>query len=205
MRSLKPLALVAVVAMAACALLAPIADAGASPAASTVKASKKKSSCKKSKRKGTPKRGASLSSADTAARKRKAKKCKKAKKVLLRRTYRGKTSQGEPIELKTNNLRKKVDTLGFFVKHVCKTPFAGPQTISEEFNMLFSTRLRGTAFAAEVPSFDAEFQYVASVTGKAGATAASGRASVTAGGFGDSACAAATFTFSIPKVREVRR
>lgn len=202
MRSLKPLALVPLVGMVAFALLAPIADAGASPAAGTVKASKKKSSCKKSKRKGTPKRGASLSSADTAARKRKAKKCKKAKKVLLRRTYRGKTSQGEPIELKTNNLRKKVDTLGFFVKHVCKTP---PQTLSEEFNMLFPTRLRGTAFAAKVPSFDAEFQYVATVTGKAGATAASGQASVTAGGFGDKACAATTFTFSIPKVREVRR
>ncbi len=124
--------------------------------------------------------------------------------MVLRRTYRGKTSQGEPIVIKTNNLRKNVYELGTYVKHVCNTPYSGKQTFSEQFEMLFPVRLRGTAFSAPLPSFDAEFLYKGTVTGHAGRSTASGQGNIPAGGEGDATCEAATFSFSIPKVREVR-
>jgi hypothetical protein len=188
MHSLKPLALVPVVGMVAFALLAPIADAGASRPESTVKAAKK--SCKKAKRSDAQR------SAETA-RKRK-KKC-----VVLRRTYRGKTSQGEPITLKTNNLKKKVYELGTYVQRVCHN-YGSSITVSDQFEMLFAVRLRGTAFTAPLPSFDAEYLAKGTVTGHAGASTASGQANIPAAGEGENTCDAVTFSFSIPKVREVR-
>lgn len=186
----------AVAALVAFALLAPTADAGAS-AATTPEASTKQVPCKKAKRR--PARGA----ADTAVNE--AKKCKKAKPVVLRRSYRGKTSQGEPIDLQTTNRGTKV-TLGFYAKHLCRGPFAGPPfMVSDEFNTLGPQRLTNTKFTAKIPAFDAEFPYVASVTGRAGATTASGQISVSAGGqVGEGGCDATSFTFNIPKVRESR-
>jgi hypothetical protein len=196
MRSLKPFAPVAVVGMVAFALLVPIADAAASSPSSAVKASKA-ASCKKAKRKGAG-RSATRTSADTARTNK-----RKCKKVVLRRTYRGKTSQGEPIVIKTNNLRKNVYELGTYVKHACNT-YNGKMTFSEQFEMLFPVALHGTAFSAPLPSFDAQFLYKGTVTGHAGASTAKGQGNIPAGGEGDETCEAATFSFSIPKVREVR-
>jgi hypothetical protein len=168
------------------AVCAPASHAS-TPGAATAGA--KKSSCKKPRR---PLPG------------RSAKKCPKPKKILLRRTYRGKTSQGQSIGITTNNFRKNVREVTFYAKHVCQTPYAGLQTFTEDFEMLFPVRLSGSAFTARVPSFDAEFAYFATVTGTAGASTATGHVDITAGGLADSACQAAQLSFSIPMVHEVR-
>jgi hypothetical protein len=105
--------------------------------------------------------------------------------------------------IKINNLRKKVFELGTYVKRVCSSSGSN-FTESEQFEMLFDVRLRGTAFTAPLPSFDAEFLVKGTVTGHAGASGASGQGNIPAGGDSGDTCEAATFSFSIPKVREVR-
>jgi len=179
MRSVTISTLGALTALAASALLAPAADAA----------------CSKAKRR--PARGADTAVADLA------KKCKK-KSVVLRRGYRGKTSQGEPISLETTNRGKRV-TLHFYVRHRCTVPFGRPPImVSEEFNTVGPHRVRNTRFTGLIPAFDAEFPYKATVTGRAGAKSASGRVSVTGDGNADGYCDATSFTFNVPKVRETR-
>jgi hypothetical protein len=104
---------------------------------------------------------------------------------------------------KANNLRKKVFELGTYVKRVCSSSGSN-FTESEQCEMLFDVRLRGTAFTAPLPSFDAEFPVKGTVTGHTGASGAGGQGQYSGrrGQWGH--VRAATFSFSIPKVREVR-
>lgn len=179
MRSLTMPTLGLITAMAASALLAPAADAA----------------CSKAKRR--PARGAD------AAAPQLAKKCKK-KTVVLRRGYRGKTSQGEPISLETTKRGAWV-TLHFYAKQRCTSRFGNPPTTaSEEFNTVGPHRVRNTRFTGVIPAFDALVPVKATVTGRAGTKSASGRVSVAAGSDGDSYCDASSFTFNVPKVRETR-
>jgi hypothetical protein len=182
-----------------------VADAEAFPV-STVTAGKKKPSCKRNAKRealrGGPRGSTAITGGESAA-----KKCKSGY-----RTYRGTTSQGERIELKTRTTeygRKLVSgkvKLFFYGKHVCTSLNGPPFSSSEEYNTLGYPRLTGTAltsaFKTTIPAFDAEYRYLASVTGKVGVAAASGQVSTEAGGIpGESGCAAASFTFNIPKIR----
>jgi hypothetical protein len=202
MRSIRLAVPTAVTAMLVFALIAPVADAGASPK-STVTAAKKKPSCKRNARRRALNRGPARASAGIA---RRARKCKSGY-----RTYRGKTSQGERIELKTRTTEygtKLVSgkiRLSFFARHVCSSS-NGQYSSSEEYNDQNYPRLSGTArlatFKTKIPAFDAEYRYLASVAGKVTVAHASGQVSTEAGGIGgDTQCAAASFTFDIPRIR----
>jgi hypothetical protein len=88
---------------------------------------------------------------------------------------------------KANNLRKKVFELGTYVKRVCSSSGSN-FTESEQCEMLFDVRLRGTAFTAPLPSFDAEFPVKGTVTGHAGASGAGGQGNIPAGGDSGDTC-----------------
>lgn len=189
----------AVTAMLVFALIAPAADA-ASPA-STAEADRKKPSCKRNAKREALNRGRPRGAAGVAASRARAKKCKD-----LVKTYRGTTSQGERIEIKTRTteLGTKLISgklrLTFDVKHMCTYGNGGPPTpISDRFETI-SYGLKGRTFKFTTPSFDAEYVYRASVTGKIGATTASGQASVTGDVAGQ--CAATSFSFNVPRVRD---
>lgn len=196
MRSITLLLPTVAVAMLA---FAPVADA-ASPSG-TAETAGKKPSCKRN-----PKREA-LNRGRGAEMSAKAKKCRSGY-----RTYRGTTSQGERIQLQTRTTEYGTKLLSgkilltFYARQTCMGSSGVPHQSSQQYTTQNYPALTGTAtnaaFKTTIPSFDGEYRYLASVTGKVGVSTASGQVSTEAGGTaGEGGCAATSFNFRIPRIR----
>jgi len=182
------------------ALLAPTTHASAPPA-STVTVDSTKPGCKRNPRRVALERQRTRSSADTAARGR-GKKCRN-----IYRTYRGTTSQGKRIEIKTRTsefgtkLFSGKVALEFEAERMC-TYSGGPVTaITQEYSPFYQT-LKAPERTFKV--FDPAYQNVnqnLTMTGKVSTRMASGKATMAAEGDVRDNCAAASFTFSIPRVK----
>ena len=179
------------------ALLAPTTLASAPPA-STVTADSKKPGCKRNPRRVALERERTRSSADTAARGR----GKKCRDVI--RAYRGTTSQGKRIELKTRTsefgtkLFSGKVSLDFEAERMCTDYDGTVGTLTQEYAPFFQ-KLKAPERTFKV--FDPQYRNLA-MTGKVSTRMASGKATMAAGDDGDGKeCAAASFTFSIPRVK----
>ncbi len=175
------------------ALLAPTTHASAPPA-STVTVDSTKPGCKRNPRRVALERERTRSSADTAARGR-GKKCRD-----IIRAYRGTTSQGKRIELKTRTsefgtkLFSGKVSLDFEAERICTLG-----TITQEYSPFFQ-KLKAPERTFKV--FDPQYKNLA-MTGKVSTRMASGKATMAAEDDGGDECAAASFTFSIPRVKNV--
>lgn len=177
------------------ALLAPTTHASAPPA-STVTADSTKPGCKRNPRRVALERERTRSLADTAARGR-GKKCRD-----IIRAYRGTTSQGKRIELKTRTsefgtkLFSGKVSLDFEAERMCTLG-----TITQEYSPFFQ-KLKAPERTFNV--FDPQYKNAnqnLTMTGKVGTRMASGNATMAAEDNDSGQCAAASFTFSIPRVK----
>jgi len=141
------------------------------------------------------------SSADTAARGR-GKKCRD-----IIRAYRGTTSQGKRIELKTRTsefgtkLFSGKVALDFEAERMCTDYYGQVSTITQEYTPFFQ-KLKAPERTFNV--FDPQYKNAnqnLTMTGKVSTRMASGKATMAAEDNGQDKCAAASFTFSIPRVK----
>ena len=182
------------------ALLAPTTHASAPPA-STVTVDSTKPGCKRNPRRVALERQRTRSSADTAARGR-GKKCRD-----IIRAYRGTTSQGKRIELKTRTsefgtkLFSGKVALDFEAERMCTDYYGQVSTITQEYTPFFQ-KLKAPERTFNV--FDPQYKNAnqnLTMTGKVSTRMASGKATMAAEDNGQDKCAAASFTFSIPRVK----